>query len=80
LKKHYPRVDVNANAFFIHDGPIYTSAGVSSGIDLALAPEILRKLYHHDTYESLDANQFLLAVTSKPFDWIYAPLKRNRNC
>ncbi|PUZ20895.1 transcriptional regulator, AraC family with amidase-like domain [Chitinophaga costaii] len=37
LKKHYPRIDVDANAFFIHDGPIYTSAGVSSGIDLALA-------------------------------------------
>src|SRR5689334_13035092 len=37
LKQHYPQVAVNTNAFFIQDGNIYTSAGVSSGIDLALA-------------------------------------------
>jgi transcriptional regulator GlxA family with amidase domain len=37
LKRDYPRIQVNANAFFTKDGHIYTSAGVSSGIDLALA-------------------------------------------
>jgi transcriptional regulator GlxA family with amidase domain len=37
LKKEYPLVDVDANAFYTTDGHIYTSAGVSSGIDLALA-------------------------------------------
>jgi len=37
LKKSYPLINVNANAFYIKDGPVYTSAGVSSGIDLALA-------------------------------------------
>lgn len=37
LKNNYPQIEVNANPFFINDGPIYTSAGVSSGIDLALA-------------------------------------------
>jgi transcriptional regulator GlxA family with amidase domain len=37
LKKEYPLVDVDANAFYTTDGQIYTSAGVSSGIDLALA-------------------------------------------
>ncbi|WP_259067869.1 GlxA family transcriptional regulator [Mucilaginibacter sp. X4EP1] len=37
LKKDYPLVDVNANAFYTNDGNIYTSGGVSSGIDLALA-------------------------------------------
>jgi transcriptional regulator GlxA family with amidase domain len=37
LKKEYPLVDVNANAFYTTDGHIYTSGGVSSGIDLALA-------------------------------------------
>ena len=36
LKHNYPQVEVNTNAFFIQDGNIYTSAGVSSGIDLAL--------------------------------------------
>lgn len=37
LKKKYPAVEVNANPFFTSDGHVYTSAGVSSGIDLALA-------------------------------------------
>lgn len=37
LKKQYPLVDVNTNAFYSSDGRIYTSGGVSSGIDLALA-------------------------------------------
>ena len=37
LKNNYPQIEVNSNPFFINDGPIYTSAGVSSGIDLALA-------------------------------------------
>lgn len=37
LKKQYPLVHVNTNAFYVSDGRIYTSGGVSSGIDLALA-------------------------------------------
>ena len=37
LKKEYPLVEVNTNAFYTADGNIYTSGGVSSGIDLALA-------------------------------------------
>lgn len=37
LKKEYPLVEVNTNAFYTGDGHIYTSGGVSSGIDLALA-------------------------------------------
>jgi transcriptional regulator GlxA family with amidase domain len=37
LKKDYPLVDVDSNAFYTIDGRIYTSGGVSSGIDLALA-------------------------------------------
>ncbi|NQX52021.1 helix-turn-helix domain-containing protein [Pedobacter panaciterrae] len=37
LKKEYPLVEVNTNPFYMGDGRIYTSGGVSSGIDLALA-------------------------------------------
>ncbi len=37
LKKEYPAIQVNANHFFTNDGNVYTSAGVSSGIDLSLA-------------------------------------------
>ncbi|ATN04797.1 AraC family transcriptional regulator [Chryseobacterium indologenes] len=37
LQKSYPELDVNINPFFIKDQNTYTSGGVSSGIDLALA-------------------------------------------
>lgn len=37
LQRDYPAVQVEGDAIFIHDGPIWTSAGVTAGIDLALA-------------------------------------------
>lgn len=37
LQKNYPLIHVDSNPFFTSDGRIYTSGGVSSGIDLALA-------------------------------------------
>ncbi|MFB0497490.1 transcriptional regulator GlxA family with amidase domain [Mucilaginibacter sp. OAE612] len=37
LQKDYPRIRVAGDQFFVKDGNIYTSAGVSSGIDLSLA-------------------------------------------
>lgn len=37
LAKRYPRVTVEPDAIYVRDGSTYTSAGVSSGIDLALA-------------------------------------------
>ncbi|QCI63434.1 GlxA family transcriptional regulator [Phreatobacter stygius] len=37
LQRHNPRIRVEADRIFTKDGPIWTSAGVSSGIDLALA-------------------------------------------
>ncbi len=37
LADRYPRVEVDPNPIWIKDDNIYTSAGVSSGIDLALA-------------------------------------------
>lgn len=37
LKKEYPSVQVASHLFYTHDGNIFTSAGVSSGIDLSLA-------------------------------------------
>lgn len=33
----FPRLKVDPNALFIKDGPFYTSAGVTAGIDLSLA-------------------------------------------
>lgn len=37
LKQRHPAIDVDADRIFIHDGSIWTSAGVSAGIDLTLA-------------------------------------------
>lgn len=37
LTKNYPAVDVDRDAIYIHDGNVWTSAGVTAGIDLALA-------------------------------------------
>ena len=37
LQAHYPKVRVEADPIYVQDGAIWTSAGVSAGIDLALA-------------------------------------------
>jgi transcriptional regulator GlxA family with amidase domain len=37
LQREYPRVIVDADAIYVHDGQVWTSAGVTAGIDLALA-------------------------------------------
>ena len=37
LAQQHPQLHVEPNPIFIHDGPVWTSAGVTAGIDLALA-------------------------------------------
>jgi transcriptional regulator GlxA family with amidase domain len=37
LAGRYPRVTVERDAIFVRDGPVWTSAGVTAGMDLALA-------------------------------------------
>ncbi|HEU4968769.1 AraC family transcriptional regulator, partial [Sphingomonas sp.] len=37
FSRRYPRVELDADRIFIRDGDIWTSAGVSAGVDLALA-------------------------------------------
>ncbi|MEP7455041.1 GlxA family transcriptional regulator [Phyllobacterium sp. SB3] len=37
LERHYPDVRVEADRIFVQDGQIWTSAGMTAGIDLALA-------------------------------------------
>jgi transcriptional regulator GlxA family with amidase domain len=37
LARRFPLVEVDSDAIFVEDGPVITSAGVTSGIDLALA-------------------------------------------
>jgi transcriptional regulator GlxA family with amidase domain len=35
--RKFPQVDVDADRIFVKDGPVWTSAGISAGIDLSLA-------------------------------------------
>ncbi|WPU91730.1 helix-turn-helix domain-containing protein [Mucilaginibacter sabulilitoris] len=37
LQRNYPQLHVDTNLFYAKDGHIYTSGGVSSGVDMALA-------------------------------------------
>jgi transcriptional regulator GlxA family with amidase domain len=37
VAKRFPKLRVDPNALFVKDGPFYSSAGVTAGIDLALA-------------------------------------------
>jgi len=37
LERRYPRVLVEADPIYLRDGPVWTSAGVTAGMDLALA-------------------------------------------
>ena len=51
LARRHPEVDVERDAIFVRDGDVYTSAGVTAGMDLALAlveddlgPEVSRQI------------------------------------
>src|SRR5262249_39793267 len=37
LASRYPKVRVEPDTIFVKDGPVYTTAGVTAGVDLALA-------------------------------------------
>jgi transcriptional regulator GlxA family with amidase domain len=37
VARRFPKLTVDADAIFVRDGPFYTSAGVTAGMDLALA-------------------------------------------
>ncbi|AKH43921.1 transcriptional regulator GlxA family with amidase domain [Altererythrobacter atlanticus] len=46
LSRKYPAVHVEPDSIFVRDGPFWTSAGVTSGMDLALA--LLEEDWGHD--------------------------------
>jgi transcriptional regulator GlxA family with amidase domain len=45
LRDSHPRIDVDADKIFVRDGSVWTSAGVSAGIDLTLA--LIEEDYGH---------------------------------
>lgn len=83
LAKDYPSLDVDRESIFVKDGHIYTSAGVSSGIDLALALieedygralalDVARELV---VYLKRPGNQAQFSVTLKHQDSDYKPIQ-----
>ena len=44
LKRGFPSIDVDMDAIFVQQGNVWTSAGVSAGIDLALLGRLLQAL------------------------------------
>jgi len=59
LRQLYPQVDIDADKIFIKDGAIWTSAGVSAGIDLTLA--LIEEDYgHHVAIET--ARQMVMFI------------------
>ena len=59
VQRNWPQVDWQLNQIHVHDGPVWTSAGVTSGIDLALA--LIR--HDHDAQTALTvARQMLVPV------------------
>ena len=83
LAQDYPALEVDSESIFIKDGHVYTSAGVSSGIDLALALieedfgrtlalEVARELV---VYLKRPGNQAQFSVTLKHQDSDYQPIQ-----
>ena len=62
LKRAFPGIDVEADALFIQDGRIWTSAGVTTGIDMTL--EMVRRDFGHAL--ASDAARQLVVFAHRP--------------
>ncbi|MEM9074566.1 MAG: helix-turn-helix domain-containing protein [Myxococcota bacterium] len=62
MRRHFPAIHVEGDALWTHDGSVWTSAGVSAGIDLALA------LVEHDFGRevALDVARLLVLYMKRP--------------
>jgi transcriptional regulator GlxA family with amidase domain len=62
LAREYPRVTVRPDPIYLRDGSIYTSAGISAGIDLSLA--LVEEDHGHET--ALRIARFLVMFLVRP--------------
>src|ERR1700737_2508030 len=62
LAKEYPKVVVRPEPIYLRDGSIYTSAGITAGIDLSLA--LVEEDHGHDT--ALKIARFLVMFLVRP--------------
>lgn len=62
LRQRYPAIDVDADAIYVRDGHLWTSAGVTAGIDLALA--VVEEDFGHDL--ALEVARDLVMYLKRP--------------
>jgi transcriptional regulator GlxA family with amidase domain len=62
LARCFPALHVESDPIFLHDGPVWTSAGVTSGIDLALA--LLEEDFGRAL--ALDVARYLVVFLKRP--------------
>jgi transcriptional regulator GlxA family with amidase domain len=62
LAREYPKALVRPEPIYLRDGPIYTSAGISAGIDLSLA--LVEEDHGHET--ALKIARFLVMFLVRP--------------
>lgn len=62
LAREYPEVAVRPDPIYLHDGSIYTSAGITAGIDLSLA--LVEEDHGHET--ALRIARFLVMFLVRP--------------
>ncbi len=62
LQRRYPKIDVHCDPLFIRDGNVWSSAGVTAGIDLALA--MLEDDHGHDI--AMQVAQSLVVFLKRP--------------
>jgi transcriptional regulator GlxA family with amidase domain len=62
LARRYPAVDVDHDSIFVRDGDVWTSAGVTAGMDLALA--LVEEDFGRDV--ALDVARWLVVFVRRP--------------
>ncbi|MEO0500003.1 MAG: helix-turn-helix domain-containing protein [Pseudomonadota bacterium] len=73
LAARFPEVDVDPDALFVEDGRLWTSAGVTTGIDMALA---MVEREHGPDHANAIARRLVLSVRRPGYQSQFSPLLR----
>jgi transcriptional regulator GlxA family with amidase domain len=78
LSRRFPSIKVDAESRFVNDGMIWTSAGVTSGIDLALA--IIQRDYGIATARRVAQIRIVTLHAPSPLQSVSHRPRRSRGC
>jgi transcriptional regulator GlxA family with amidase domain len=71
VKRHWPVLNLDPEAIFVEDGPLWTSAGVTTGIDMALA---IVERDHGPTLAQAIAQRLVLSVRRPGWQSQFSPI------